>query len=109
MRMIHRADERDCLANCLRMWYRGVRHTGVIASEGREACRVASLRDVERSNMTTYPRIAALATAAPPWRHTRESLLTFVLERMLGKDWDTRREAREQARQIERMFLASKV
>lgn len=59
--------------------------------------------------MTTYPRIAALATASPPWRHTRESLLTFVLERMLGKDWDTRSEAREQARQIERVFQASKV
>jgi predicted naringenin-chalcone synthase len=59
--------------------------------------------------MTTHPRIAALATAAPPWRHTRESLLTFVRERMLGKDWSLRRETREQGRQIERMFLASKV
>jgi predicted naringenin-chalcone synthase len=59
--------------------------------------------------MTIYPRFAALATAAPPWRHTRESLLTFVRERMLGKEWAERGEAREQARQIERMFLASRV
>ena len=56
-----------------------------------------------------YPRIVSLATAAPPWRHTRESLLTFVRERMLGEDWAGHHETREQARQIERMFLASKV
>ncbi len=59
--------------------------------------------------MRTYPRIAALATATPPWRHTRESLLTFVRKRMLGEDWAVRRESREEARQLERMFQASKV
>ena len=59
--------------------------------------------------MRTYPRIAALATATPPWRHTRESLLTFVRKRMLGEDWAMRRESREEARQLERMFQASKV
>ena len=59
--------------------------------------------------MTTYPRIAALATAAPPWRHTRESLLTFTRKRILGEDWEKRRESREAASQLERMFLASKV
>ncbi len=59
--------------------------------------------------MTTYPRIAALATAMPPWSHTRESLLSFVCERMLGQDWSQRRESFEQARQIERTFLASQV
>lgn len=65
--------------------------------------------DWNRAPMTTYPRIAALATAAPPWRHTRESLLAFVRERVLGVQWSEREEAREEARQIERRFLASKV
>lgn len=59
--------------------------------------------------MITYPRIVALTSAAPPWRHTRESLLAFVRERMLGAGWGERAESRDQARQIERMFLASKV
>jgi alkylresorcinol/alkylpyrone synthase len=59
--------------------------------------------------MTTYPRIASLATATPSWRHTRESLLAFVRERLLGKDWAVHRELREQARHLERMFQASRV
>ena len=59
--------------------------------------------------MTAYPRIAALATAAPPWRHTRESLLRFVREHLLGEDWEAQPEAREWARQLDRMFQASRV
>lgn len=59
--------------------------------------------------MTAHPRIAALATASPPWHHTRESLLAFVREHMLGKDWTAHRESRELARQLDHMFQASKV
>jgi predicted naringenin-chalcone synthase len=59
--------------------------------------------------MTTHPRIAALASAAPSWRHTRESLLRFVRERMLGEGWSERLDQREQAVQIERLFRASQV
>ncbi len=59
--------------------------------------------------MTNNPRIVALATATPPWHHTRESMLAFVYARILGKDWAAHEELREQARQIERLFLASKV
>ncbi len=59
--------------------------------------------------MTTSPKIVALATATPPRNHTRESLLAFVCDHTLGKDWDKQRELRERARQIERIFLASKV
>ena len=59
--------------------------------------------------MTAYPRIAALATAAPPWRHTRESLLRFVREHLLGEDWEAQPESREWAHQLDRMFQASRV
>lgn len=59
--------------------------------------------------MTVNPRIASLATASPPWHHTRESLLTFVREHMLGNDWATQPVSRDQARQLDRMFKASKV
>lgn len=66
--------------------------------------------DSESEKMTaSYPRIAALATAAPPWRHTRESLLRFVRDHMLGKDWEAQPELRERARQLDHLFLASKV
>jgi predicted naringenin-chalcone synthase len=59
--------------------------------------------------MTTHPRIAGLATASPPWRHTRESLLTFVQDRMLGEGWSDRLELREQGQRLEHLFAASKV
>lgn len=59
--------------------------------------------------MRGSPRIAALATAVPPWHHTRESLLRFVCEHMLGPDWAEQPELRERARQLDRLFAASRV
>ena len=59
--------------------------------------------------MRGSPRIAALATAASPWRHTRESLLRFVCEHMLGPHWEEQPELRERARQLDRLFVASRV
>ena len=63
----------------------------------------------KRVTMTPHPRILSLASAAPPWRHSRESLLTFVRERMIGADWDEHDDTREQGRQLERLFAASRV
>lgn len=59
--------------------------------------------------MTACPRILALAPALPPRAYTQPELLSFALAYLLGRDWRADAEHAARARQIERLFHASRV
>lgn len=59
--------------------------------------------------MTTNPRILSLATARPPFEYTQEAISAGALERVLGADWRARPELAERARQLARLFEATRV
>ncbi len=59
--------------------------------------------------MPEPPRIASLATALPPQARAQAELLEFALTCLLGESWRARPAALAQARQIERLFRASRV
>jgi alkylresorcinol/alkylpyrone synthase len=56
-----------------------------------------------------HPRIQALATALPPHAHQQSEILEFALGYLLGDGWQGRPADVAQARQIERLFRASRV
>jgi predicted naringenin-chalcone synthase len=59
--------------------------------------------------VTNSPRILSLATALPPHAHPQADLLAIALTHLLGEDWARREGLAAQARQIERLFRASRV
>jgi alkylresorcinol/alkylpyrone synthase len=54
-------------------------------------------------------RIYAIASAYPPHRYSQETIARYVQDRTLSPGWQERPEAAAQARQIERIFAASRV
>ncbi|HEY7982869.1 MAG TPA: type III polyketide synthase [Ktedonobacterales bacterium] len=59
--------------------------------------------------MNEYPRILALASALPPATHRQDEILEYALVYLLGRDWSERAETLARAKQIERLFHASRV
>jgi predicted naringenin-chalcone synthase len=55
------------------------------------------------------PRILSLATALPARAHRQDELLDIALTHLLGEGWNGREDTAAQARQIERLFRASRV
>jgi predicted naringenin-chalcone synthase len=56
-----------------------------------------------------YPRILALAAVVPPATYQQDQLLDFALTYLLGSDWRADASAAARARQIGRLFHASRV
>ena len=56
-----------------------------------------------------YPRIVSLGTAAPPHEIPQDHVLAFAKSRLLGEGWEDDAELRTAARQMERLFAASRV
>ena len=59
--------------------------------------------------MSDRPRVVSVSAAEPPHRYAQAELLEQVRDRVLGPCWQTRPEAAEGAREIERLFVASRV
>ncbi|HEV2235952.1 MAG TPA: type III polyketide synthase [Ktedonobacterales bacterium] len=59
--------------------------------------------------MNVYPRILALASALPPTTLLQDEILEVALAYLLGAEWRERPEALARAKQIERLFRASRV
>jgi len=59
--------------------------------------------------MSDRPRVVSVSAAEPPYRYAQAELLEQVRDRVLGPCWQTRPEAAESAREIERLFIASRV
>lgn len=59
--------------------------------------------------MSISPRIIASASAYPKHHYTQDQVLGYARNYTLGPDWRTNPQAAEQARQMERLFHASRV
>ncbi len=59
--------------------------------------------------MATSPRIIASAGAYPEHRYTQDQVLRYTCDYTLGPDWQTNPRTAEHARQMERLFQASRV
>ncbi|MGZ6390836.1 MAG: hypothetical protein ACXWQZ_16470, partial [Ktedonobacterales bacterium] len=59
--------------------------------------------------MTISPRIIASACAYPEHSYTQDQVLSYARDYSLGPDWRTNPQAVEHARQMERLFRASRV
>ena len=59
--------------------------------------------------MATHPRILTVASAHPRFEYPQADVLRYAQESILGAGWHERPEAVETARQMERLFLATRV
>jgi alkylresorcinol/alkylpyrone synthase len=59
---------------------------------------------LEQHRVPTHPRIAALATATPPYHYRQRDYLLYAREAILGPEWSVRPELAENARLMERLF-----
>ncbi len=59
--------------------------------------------------MTEHPRIVSVASALPPFQKSQDEMLQFILNQLLGGDWETRPECAAEARRVKRLFAASHV
>lgn len=59
--------------------------------------------------MSISPRIIASACAYPEHSYTQDQVLSYARDYTLGPDWRANPQAAEQARQMERVFRASRV
>jgi predicted naringenin-chalcone synthase len=56
---------------------------------------------------TSYPRILSVASAVPPYHYAQETILKYGLEQILGADWHTCKDKRDDAGLITRLFTAA--
>lgn len=70
---------------------------------------VAGVPWIGASSLAIYPRILTVASAHPRFEYPQAEVLCYAQESILGADWRERPEAVETARQMERLFLASRV
>ncbi len=61
------------------------------------------------SSLATHPRILTIASAHPCFDYTQADVLRYAQDCILGEGWRERAEAVETARQMERLFLATRV
>jgi len=59
--------------------------------------------------LPTYPRILTVASAHPRFEYPQADVLRYAQESILGANWHERPESVETGRQMERIFLATKV
>ncbi|HST86824.1 MAG TPA: hypothetical protein VLJ14_00495, partial [Ktedonobacterales bacterium] len=59
--------------------------------------------------MAIYPRILTVASAHPRFEYPQPDVLRYAQDSILGDGWHERPEAVETARQMERLFLATRV
>lgn len=56
-----------------------------------------------------HPRIVSVTSAHPSYIVTQDEMLRFILNRLLGVGWESRRDQDADARRMERLFAASHV
>lgn len=69
----------------------------------------ASVAWIGASSLATHPRILSIASAHPRFDYSQAAVLRYAQESILGEGWHERPETAETGRQMERLFLATKV
>jgi hypothetical protein len=54
-----------------------------------------------------YPRILSVASALPPYNYSQATILKYGLEQILGANWHTRKDNRNNAALITLLFTAA--
>lgn len=74
-----------------------------MAADGADVARIGA------SSLATYPRILTIASAHPRFDYTQAAVLRYAQDAILGEGWRERPETIETGRQMERLFLATRV